>query len=423
MLTVMFGLVSVLLVVSPSEQSKAALDGLPTRSSAAQVRIFRDGQLRGSGTLVDRRWVLTSGHLIDPGDDPTRYSIRFGVVNNQADDPAHERQINQVVHHPDLVDLALVRFADPVPDGTWIPRLANEPPDAFDVARLYGWGSNTSTLTRESTIIADPEDTQNAGYLRAIDRYFEVTFRDVNPMVTVASTNPLDEGGGTFAPRGVLAGVHFGNAPYRDDNDFDNPIITILNYDIPVWTFRAWIQSVISGEGSSGSTSDEAPRRRLTEIPKKPSFAGGGSLPMTLPPQPDVCDEGEPSCTLPDPTWLRAALPGSGNYRGTALARCADAAGSTCSFDGTAYAKGAIGRLSLGPSRAPGTAPRSVMVWCETTAVFADDTSPRPALRVSFTNADHEPSPDGRGWWDVTPDQVTTADGKTPVNDTRFATC
>ncbi|HEY6797594.1 MAG TPA: hypothetical protein VI248_23210 [Kineosporiaceae bacterium] len=58
-----------------------------------------------------------------------------------------------------------------------------------------------------------------------------------------------------------------------------------------------------------------------------------------------------------------------------------------------------------------------------TADVFADGAAARPALRVSFTNADHDEVPVGTGWWDVTPDQVGTGTGQTPVDTDQLATC
>lgn len=144
---------------------------------------------------------------------------------------------------------------------------------------------------------------------------------------------------------------------------------------------------------------------------------------MAMPPQVDVCDEGETSCDKPEPQWAPGVLTGAGNYRGTALAVCVQAAGNTCSFDGTAHAGGAIGRLSLGPSAAPGTGPREVMVWCASSNVFAEGAEPQQALRVSFTNGDHEKVPVGMGWWDVTPDQVGTGAGQTPLDTSHLTPC
>jgi hypothetical protein len=63
------------------------------------------------------------------------------------------------------------------------------------------------------------------------------------------------------------------------------------------------------------------------------------------------------------------------------------------------------------------------MVWCTTSAVFADGAAARPAWRISFTNADRAEVPVGSGWWDVTPDQVSL-DASGPVADPdRFLRC
>jgi hypothetical protein len=142
---------------------------------------------------------------------------------------------------------------------------------------------------------------------------------------------------------------------------------------------------------------------------------------MTMPPPTNVCEPEDTACTLPAPLWEKSTLMGSGNYRGTAQAVCAQATGNTCTFNGTTYPGGTIARLELGPTSAPTTGPRDVMVWCTTSAVFAKGASARPALRVSFTNSGHSDVPRGMGWWDVTPDQVGT--GNLPIDPSHFAAC
>jgi len=47
--------------------------------------------------------------------------------------------------------------------------------------------------------------------------------------------------------------------------------------------------------------------------------------------------------------------------------------------------------------------------------------APQQVLRVSFTNAERDQGLTGQGWWDVSPGQVTAADG--PVDAARFTTC
>jgi hypothetical protein len=207
---------------------------------------------------------------------------------------------------------------------------------------------------------------------------------------------------------------------YEDDAGHLHGNYFRAQYGIPVWPFWQWIVSVIgrsTGADSSSSSGDESSddelRRRLTD--------GTDGLPMTPPPPATLCEPEDTACTLPGPRWQRSILPGAGNYRGTALAACAQADGNTCTFAGTTYPSGTIAHLPLGPKGAPGTTPREVMVWCSTSSVFAEGSSARPALRVSFTNGDDNDVPVAQGWWDLTPDQVST--GTTPLDPTQFTAC
>jgi hypothetical protein len=201
----------------------------------------------------------------------------------------------------------------------------------------------------------------------------------------------------------------------------------IATFDQPVWRYRAWILSVINGAGPSGAMSAPAttPASVGNGSGQRALAAAEGSLPMTLPPQTDRCDPGMTSCTGSEPTWPRGVLAGSGTYRGVALARCAVAAGSRCSVGEVSHAGGASVRIPLGTVAVP-TAPgtREVLVWCKTETAFPAAGSPtRAVLRVSFTNADPDESPDGYGWWDLTPDQVGTGSGNALVDTGSLARC
>jgi hypothetical protein len=412
---------------APLPPSEAVQGGLPSRTDSAQVRVFRQGVFLGGGTLVSRNWVLTAGHLIfDSYDsanfDLSQYSVRFGAVidENDRSDNAHLRVIDQVVTHPQLADVIMIHFADPVPEGTWIPTLAAGAPDRYSVGHFYGWGDG-HVLSRALGVIIDPAASENAAVGRSANPSFGLDFPgDIEPMVANLITAPGDSGGGMFTVGEVLTGVQAWKAPYQHVNESGNLYGRRFwaAYYQPVWRYQAWIQSVIHGEESSTPppSKDELKRRRLPEDV-------GDDLPMTSPPQVDVCDMGETSCAEPDLHWVLAALPGSGNYRGTALAVCAQASGNACSFNGTTYAGGEIGRLPLGLSDASGMGPRQVMVWCTSSGVFAPDSPARPALRISFTNDDHAEVPVGTGWWDVTPDQVDSATGKISPDIARLAAC
>jgi hypothetical protein len=371
---------------------------------------------------VAPNWALTALHLFDQTTDPSAYSLRFGVVDDSTDatGSANLRTLDRIVLHPQIPDLALAHFADPVPDGTWIPQLASRVPAQHDRAFLFGWGQSSSTLREVRTLIIDPAATANAAYLRSVSSEFDRNFPPgVSPMVLNVRTESGDSGSGVFA-NGVLAGIHvmFGRYRATDAAGRLREPGFLSAFEQPVWPYRDWIRSVIDGEGTSGPkpTNDELRRRRLAD-------AGDGDLPMSLPPQMEMCEPGQTSCTAPAPTWAPGSLLGSGNNRGTVQAVCAAAAGNDCSFKGTAYAGGAIARLQLGPSKAPGTGPRQVMVWCKTSSAFSQGGPLYPALRVSFTNADQDEVPIGMGWWDVMTDQVGTGAGQTLVDADLFATC
>jgi hypothetical protein len=403
---------SALLAGLPWAQSKAVA-GDPVRSSAAQVRFFVSGDYAGSGTLVDRNWALTTAHQFDRPDNPHIYSLRFGEVNDQNDqnEPTHLRSVDRIVFAP-RGDVAMVHFSEPVPAGTWIPRLANQALEVLDWARLYGWGPFGNVLHRASALVYDPVATANAAARRAEDAVFSARFPPgIDPMVLDLATEKGDSGSGVFSTRGVLAGIHEGMMPYFDVNGSGNLVQPEFRAAIehPVWQYRQWILDTIHGVGSSNPDPehDELRRRRLDETED-------GDLPMTAPPQVDFCDEGDPTCSLPDPVWRAATLAASGGGDGLVAAACPSGEGNSCSFNGSLYAPGASGRVKVGSGR-------QVMVWCKTTDALTVGSGPQSVLRVSFTNAEHDEGPIGHGWWDVSPGQVTASNG--PVDTAPFATC
>ena len=211
-----------------------------------------------------------------------------------------------------------------------------------------------------------------------------------------------------FSPRGVLAGVHWGRADYRHVNSSGNLFGNTfdLPYELPVWQYRSWILDIVNGASSSAPPDDgpdEPPGRRLEET-------AGGGLPMTLPPQPDVCDDGA-RCASPDPTWKLANL-----VQGTVPATCADVSERDCTFGSVTFAREVPGRLDTGDSGV-----REVMVWCRADPPRQPGAVNDPVLRVSFTNAERREVPVGQGWWDVPPQYLVVDGGK--VNPLVFAPC
>jgi hypothetical protein len=310
----------------------------------------------------------------------------------------------------------MVHFANPVPEDTFIPSLAQNAPGDFDWAMPFGWGGGSrNVLQTLDSMILRAAATESLTLLNQVDPVFVRGFGGVPPLVMNHFTNPGDSGSGVFAANGTLVAIHKGNPPFFYVDSAGNPTgthRTSAAYELPVWRFRDWIQSVIDGEGTSGPPPGTTPGRDLTEEPD-------GQLPMTAPPQTDTCEPGETGCTFPGPRWALSTLTGAGNYRGTALAVCVPAPPEPCSFNTTTYSSGTITRLPLGPAGAPGTAPRHVMVWCKTTASLTPGGPATDALRISFTNAEHTQVPTGRGWWDITPDQL----GTNPIDPSQFTTC
>jgi Trypsin len=420
--------VLILLVGAPVLHSQAMAGGRPADSTAGSVRIFLDGKFQGCGTLVDRNWAVTAGHLVEDV-DAGALTVRFGVVNGNDDgrDTTNARTIDRVVTHPEGADVALVHFADPVPPGTWIAPLASRAPPRYSAARLYGWGPDGHTLNRAIGLILEPIAQQNADYHRGQSSQFRAAYPgDLQPMAVNVSAEPGDSGGGLFTIDGTLIGIHNGLGDFRYQfNASGKPVGSggDAAYEQPVWVHQQWIQKVISGEGTSGESTGASTggqdRRRLDDEP------ASGRLPMSLPPQVAVCDVGAPTCTRSMPSWAQGVLLGAGNYRGTAQARCAAVTGNDCSFNGVPSAAGASARMALGPASAPSAlGTRDVMVWCRTSTPFPEPTSPtREVVLVSFTNGDPQESPLGYGWWDLTLDQVGTGNGQTLLDTGNLTAC
>jgi Trypsin len=264
---VLVALACSLVMASPLAQSTAVRNGRASISDAAQVRIFENGVFIGSGTLVSRNWVLTALHLFRRTDYVSPYSFRFGVTNDQGDraDTSNRRTFDRVALNENLPDLVMVHFADPVPEATWIPDLATHGPSALDVVRVYGWAPYGRVLTHLSTMVLDPAATANLASLSSEFPDVAAAFPPaLPPMAVNALGQDGDSGAGVFSPRNVLTGVHIMAGSYYQLNGTGNTYGTAnqASYDQPVWRYRSWIQSVIDGEGTSGSS----PRRATTPV-------------------------------------------------------------------------------------------------------------------------------------------------------------
>ncbi|HEY6795926.1 MAG TPA: trypsin-like serine protease [Kineosporiaceae bacterium] len=420
--------VGALVGLPPAPSRALGGHSVPAAMAMGQVRIFGNGGFLGGGTLVDRNWVLTTEHLIDDLLNPGAYTIRVGVTNNHDDaiDAAGLRRIDRIAYNPQF-GVVMLHFADPVPEGTQVLELTTAAPDRWDPLYLFGWGDSQNpgtTLRVEDTVAYDPVATENGNAMRTSIAGFSNSFPlGIAPLVVPVDTQRGDAGGGLISRDGRLFGIHTLTGSYYRTNEtgnFRGDELT-AGYEQPVWRYRQWVLDTINGAGPSNPPPDAGgpPRRRLG------GERVGGRPPMTLPPQSGPCAAVTAPCAGRGPGWKLGVLLGAGNYRGTALVRCASSGSEACSFQGVAPAAGVSARLGLGPVSAPlspGT--RQVMVWCRTTTAFPDAGSPaRPVLRVSFTNADPADTPAGYGWWDVTPDQVGTGTGQTPLDPGPLQPC
>jgi hypothetical protein len=318
----------------------------------------------------------------------------------------------------------MMHLADPVPTDTIIPAIATEAPEPETRSYFVGWGgpgaSAGTRLNMKATLVYDPIAVENAAGMRVNLDEFAAVFDHVEPMVVVADlAQPGDVGSLVYADDGSLLGIHTMTGSYYHVTPGGNmsTVEQMAGYEQPMWEYRQWVRDTINGVGPSG-TAPGSNRRRLTHVTT-------GHPTMTLPPQTSSCVPHLGSCTATPPTWGHGVLLGAGNFRGTAQARCATTSHDTCSFDGITTAPGASTRMRLGTTTAP-SAPgtREVIAWCQTTTPFPDTTSPtRQVLRVSFTNADPDETPTGYGWWDVTPDQVGTGNGRTLLPPGPLAPC
>jgi hypothetical protein len=271
---VVVAVASLLAVDLPSSQAVAGLASRPARGAAGEVRIYENGGFIGSGTLVDRSWVLTAAHVFERPDNPAIYSFRFGTTTDadDANSNTNLRAVDRVVFNPSYPDLLMVHFADPVPADVWIPSLATAEPPRLGAAEIFGWGPAGHALNRALGLIIDPVATENAAAVRASMPAVAAAFPgDIQPMVADlgSATGPGDSGAGVYR-LGVLTGVHIARISYQhlnaSGNLFGSPFMA--SWEQPVWSYRQWIHDTINGAGPSSTpppSNDELKRRRLTE--------------------------------------------------------------------------------------------------------------------------------------------------------------
>jgi Trypsin len=275
-LLVVVGLVAAALVGGPLPWSQAVYGPTPP-VNPAQVMVFHDNGF-GSGTLVDRSWVLTAAHVIVRRDTPAAYTVRLGPAGGQSDRPGL-RTIDRIEFPPDGGDLALLHLTTPVPEEVWIAtQLATRAPPAYSRAALYGLGPD-GVLRVGMGIVYDPAAVENANRLRQRVPEFAPAFpRWIAPMVLdlpavpgTTATAAGDSGGGVFLPDGTLIGVHSAIMTYRHPNGtnaFYGPVYE-LPYEQPVWQYRTWIQQIINGEGTSSPPPPWLPSLHETPRPTR----------------------------------------------------------------------------------------------------------------------------------------------------------
>jgi hypothetical protein len=387
-----------------------AVVGQQAKRNPGVVRIYEQGQQKGSGMLVDRNWVLTTGHLFTA--DLSQYTFRFGGTDNSQDgsSQANLRSFDRMAVHPTVPDLVLVHFADPAPDSTGLMPVATTSPFSLygAVGDLWGWGrpQPNTQLRRAMTVVADQDPAVNVAARRAANPDIWSLTGDARMLALSGVVGRGGDSGGALMRDGAAAGMHWGNGPYRGTNatgTLAGPTFQV-SYEIALWPYAQWIRSVINGEGTSTPDPpphDELKRRKLEEGDNAP-----GQALMT---GPTPCP-GDGSCD-PEPVSSPATLVGFSTQQGAVTARCAGSDdGDTCSYDSTSYPKDSPATLQIAPPPKTGidatTGRRDVIVWCKLTGSLTTGAPPTDLVRFSFTNTDvTEPTP-AYGWWDTTPKQI-----------------
>ena len=402
--------------------SSSAVTGPKAGANPGEVRIFEEGEYVGTGTLVHRNWILTSGHIFDAPLD--RYTFRFGGTNNRGDgiSQANLRSFDRIAIHPTVPDLALLHFADPVSDNTAVARVATSNPFSRSGMSgvLFGWGDRNPDLggaslhyRRVHVIDIDPRANREA--LKRDSPELAPLFGDANMFASAPhASGPGDSGSGFFRNGGLLAALHWGSGAYRRvraSGELYGPEFDV-SWEIPLWPYASWIQSIIDGEGSSTEPShDELKRRRLQE---QEADHHGASV-MTGPPEiaNNGCDPSDLSCYREPVTPLAVLIAFSTN-QGAVLVRCAgNDYGEACSFDQKVYPKSTRPTLPLAPPPKTGldaqTGRRDVVIWCKYRGSLTTGAPAYDLVRFSFTNTDAAGVTPAYGWWDVSTAQIEEA--------------
>jgi hypothetical protein len=410
-------------------QGEAVAGGSQAVHNPGVVRIYEQGQHRGSGILVDRNWVLTTGHNFVA--DLSQYTFRFGDTDNSQDgnSQANLRSFDRMAVHPTVPDLVMVHFADPVPDGTAIMSIATANPFTPSSNRgvIWGWGAPQpgTQLRIAFTAVADQDPVANLAMTKTMAPDIWSLIGDASMLALNRYAARKGDSGGPLMRDGAAAAMAFAHGPYRVPNatgTLTGPEYHV-SYEIALWPHAQWIRSIISGEGTSTPNPpphDELKRRKLEDDEDAP-----GPAVMTGP----VPCPGDGSCN-PTPAAPLATLVGFSSRQGAAPARCAGSDdGDICSYDTISHPKDSTATLQIAPPPTTGidatTGRRDIIVWCKLTGSLTTGAPPGDLVRFSFTNTDvTEPTP-AYGWWDTTPQQLEDLpdNPSSGVDLTQLSTC
>jgi hypothetical protein len=396
------------------------------------VRIYEQGEAVGSGMLVDRNWVLTTDHIFIA--DLSQYTFRFGGTDDSQDgnSQASLRTFDRRQVHPTVPDLAMVHFADPVPDGTDTMQIATTNPftPSRFVGVLWGWGlPESGTIGRELrhalTSVVDTNPAANVAAQRRGDSDVWSLIGNAAMLALSAHVGRGGDSGGALIMDGSAAAMDWGHGGYRtlDARGRLAGPERDVSYEIALWPYAQWIRQVINGEGTSNPDPpphDELKRRKLEEGANTP-----GQAVMTGPPP---CP-GDGSCD-PEPVTPLATLVGYSSHQGAAPARCAGSNdGDTCSYDTISHPKDSTATLQLAPPPTTGidatTGHRNIIVWCKLTGSLTTGAPPGDLVRFSFTNTDVNQVTPAYGWWDTTPHQIEDVpdNPSSGIDLTQLSTC
>jgi secreted trypsin-like serine protease len=126
----------------PPGADPVIIGGEQARDTQGAVRLFKEGDGRCTGTIIDEEWVLTAAHCVKDvdDDDADEVSVKVGDVDQEKGEEVHAKEHG--IHRNDDADLALVNLEHPVEaeyaklgNKLLVGGLANR------TAHIYGWGA------------------------------------------------------------------------------------------------------------------------------------------------------------------------------------------------------------------------------------------------------------------------------------------